>query len=797
MNHFLNNLIARYFNIPGWNAVDGGRYSLRLEASWNWQVWSVYLAALAVIVCLVWVTVVSTRSLPVRLRILSFASRLLVGVMLALLLLQVRLKVLTFGKATLAVVIDTSQSMQNRDGAVNLPRSVASDLNAFEGDLSRLELVQRVFSAPSLNISQRLTDEYNIDLFNFDSSLHGPTRIAVTSEFEENVNGLNSTGRTTDLLGMLRSLRESYQGRPPAAVLLLSDGNQVPKLITRTSQSTSERRSTTRSVLRDSLNGFSSPFVVLGTGNSEQAVDLIIASVDVEPIGFVGDVIDLRVHIESNQATSSPATIELIHDGTNEVADSTEFQIDPGQTTTSVDLTIPDLKVGRNAFRISIIPHSGEVEVGNNVRSISVYGRETTINVLLIDSLPRWEFRRLKSTLERDRNITLRTLLLSSDAQYVNEDRTAILAPPRTLEELVEYDSVIIGDIVEDDLPSDFWNALPEYVEKTGSGLIFIPGRSALSADSESLPYSKLLPMMPIGSVDSNNRIAVIPTLTAEGRAQRMLPRSIQENASEDLPVVYPHSVDMQIHPAAIVLLQGNSESAESQSLPLSVSMRLGRGQIIQHSFDDSWRWKFLMQGELYRQFWSQLVRYSAKMRMADQLPSVELLINPEQAFTNQPIDVLVLDRGGEFDESRSPQLRLTKEDSLIAELNLQPTSDIDHIYAHQFSSLSPGTYEATIVSEKDGLSPLRRQFRVSPFDAELSSQAMDSSFLEELANVSGGSFQTPDELEELLQRLPEGPDRSTAQTTILPLWNRWEILCLAILGLTVDWVIRRRFGLN
>ncbi|WP_231740620.1 VWA domain-containing protein [Thalassoglobus neptunius] len=759
--------------------------------------WTVYLAGFAVIVGAAWVTAVATRSLPKRLRILSFASRFLVGVMLALLLLQVRLKVLTFGKATIAVVIDTSLSMQNRDGAANLSSPDASRLNVFEGDVSRLELVKKIFAAPSQNISERLTDQYNIDLFSFDSSIHGPQRISESSEFDDNVNALTPTGRTTDILGALNAIRESYQGRPPAAVLLVTDGNQVPKLITETGRSNSEQRSITRSVIRDSLNGFSSPFIVLGTGNSEQTVDLRIASVDAEPIGFVGDVIDIRVQVESNQQTSSPATIELIHDGTDEVADSTEFRFDTGQTMTTVDLTIPDLKVGRNTFRIAIVPQPGEVEVGNNTRTVSVYGRETSINVLLIDSLPRWEFRRLKSTLERDRNITLRTLLLSSDAQYVTEDRTAVLTSPRTLDELKEYDSVVIGDLVGDDLPSEFWMALPEYVEKTGAGLIFIPGRRLLSSDWETLPYSKLLPMTPAGVAVEEPRIPVIPTLTAEGRAQRMLPRSIQESASEQLPAVYPHSMNLQIHPAAIVLLQGNSETAESQGLPLSVSMRLGRGQILQQAFDDSWRWKFLIQGELYRQFWSQLVRYSAKMRMAEQLPSVELLINPEQASTNQPIDILVLDRGGEFDENRLPQLQLTQDKMLVAELSLQPTSDMDQLYAHQFSSLAPGTYEATILADQEETSALKRPFRVSPYDAEASSQAMDRSFLEELAAVSGGSFQTPDELEELIQRLPEGPDRSTAQTTILPLWNRWEILCLAILGLTVDWVIRRRFGLN
>ena len=93
---------------------------------------------------------------------------------------------------------------------------------------------------------------------------------------------------------------------------------------------------------------------------------------------------------------------------------------------------------GEVMYALEAEPRPRELQVENNsiVRTITV--RKEKLRVLLVDNEPRYEFRYLKNYLEREETIDLAVVLLSSDPEYTEQDRSALPTFPASKDELFE-----------------------------------------------------------------------------------------------------------------------------------------------------------------------------------------------------------------------------------------------------------------------------------------------------------------------------------------------------------------------
>ena len=71
-------------------------------------------------------------------------------------------------------------------------------------------------------------------------------------------------------------------------------------------------------------------------------------------------------------------------------------------------------------------PRTASSRSENNRIEKVINVREEKLKVLYVDSEPRYEFRYLKTFLDRERTIDLNVVLQSSDPQYSNQDRAAL-----------------------------------------------------------------------------------------------------------------------------------------------------------------------------------------------------------------------------------------------------------------------------------------------------------------------------------------------------------------------------------
>ncbi len=111
-----------------------------------------------------------------------------------------------------------------------------------------------------------------------------------------------------------------------------------------------------------------------------------------------------------------------------------------------VELVHHPKTTGERTFIIEVDKLPRELQTDNNRIERVVNVRKEKLRVLIVDSEPRYEFRYLKNYLERDETIDLNVVLLSSDPNYSDQDRSAIPTFPASKDDLFAYDVVIFGD---------------------------------------------------------------------------------------------------------------------------------------------------------------------------------------------------------------------------------------------------------------------------------------------------------------------------------------------------------------
>jgi hypothetical protein len=135
-------------------------------------------------------------------------------------------------------------------------------------------------------------------------------------------------------------------------------------------------------------------------------------------------------------------------------------------------------------------------------------GKDEPLRVLLLENLPRYEYRALRRVLLADPKVTLRSFLASADPEWEQpaSKGTAPLTRPSLLATLTDgpslgqVDVLIWGDLHLDHLTRDagqqeeIAKSLRRFV-RSGKGLLFIAGKGYAIAGNPGAPLSGLLPI--------------------------------------------------------------------------------------------------------------------------------------------------------------------------------------------------------------------------------------------------------------------------------------------------------------
>lgn len=727
MDRIIDRLLTWYFNLPADGAVDFRRVWW-VEASWTWHSpLTVLLASLffAISLLVLWI---SLNRHPRLVRRGVMLARILALLCVALFLIQVQLKTVTYRQPRLALLIDTSASMSLTDHYPGAQRRLIDDQVRNGSSLERLELVKQVLHQPERSWLTQAAERFEVELYTFDQRLlpqpvealeHPDSNQRQVQRLQgllESIGELRATGPATDLRLALQDLLLRDGGGLPAAVVLVTDGNP-------TTHAAGSLREIERAYRSRNL-----PVHTVGVGSAERLARLVIEDVSFVPAGFAGEAHPVHVAISGLTGLNLPVVLSIHRDAEDEALARLPVVPQPGNDRFQSSLSIDELSPGRNDLQVRLTVQTADGSQVMAARRLRIWGRESDLRLLMIEQSPSWEYRHIKATLERDVHLDLQAFLIESDLAYAVEDRSAINRLPDSLE---EFDAVLIGDVDFRQLDSKFLEQLTNFLRLDGGGLLWISGTRSLRSLETAPPAlaAVLRELHPVTlSVVSReesepSRQQVRLSLTSEGASERIFPDSFQEQSRSQLPQLYPVGRDYQITPTALVLLQGMPTDSQLSPFPLMLSLRYGRGTVIQHLFDDSWRWRQVQQGELFRQFWSQVIRNLCRQRLLDQLPPLELVTDHDEYRTTDAISLRLLDREERFRHLESVNVQLQfratpspgitteePESSETAESTIPGAETVEsrlltlprsplmpELFAITLSDLQPGSYTAIL----------------------------------------------------------------------------------------------------
>src|SRR5439155_25110500 len=165
----------------------------------------------------------------------------------------------------------------------------------------------------------------------------------------------------------------------------------------------------------------------------------------------------------------------------------------------------------------------GEIDDEDNIRTAQVAVLDAKLSVLYVDGAPRWEYRYIKNEMIRDKTIDISCLLTSADPNFAQEGDKPIKRFPESIEELMDYDVVLFGDVDPRQFSDAQLQLVSDFVAKKGGGFGMIAGTKFSPQAFKNTAIEPLLPVIISHVETEENRPTLTegfrPILTKEGQS--------------------------------------------------------------------------------------------------------------------------------------------------------------------------------------------------------------------------------------------------------------------------------------
>ncbi|MFI5459267.1 MAG: VWA domain-containing protein [Isosphaerales bacterium] len=798
MTDWLLHSLADRLGVAPPGAGEATRPHIRLEQPWTQ--WVLVFTVLGSVALILWLYRHEGKA--------PFASKLLLaGVRIALVLLAIFmlseavLSVEREGIPYITILIDDSASQRIADQYEK--REVKAALDALAalaqaGETTRLAIAKGLILKDRAGLIRDLEKQHKVRLYRVSNAVQFLAEVDRPDQVESAaklLRAVEAEGGQTRLGDGVRHILTELRGAPPSAIILFTDGQ------------TTEGEPLSKASELAKRKGV--PLYTIGLGSAEPAQDIELTELLVDDVVFVDDNVRFQAKLLARGLAGQKVTVRLKElepgsSGTNAARelDSKEVELPKDGQTKRVELVHRPKVTGERTFILEVDKRPRELQTENNRIERVITVRKEKLRVLLVDSEPRYEFRYLKNYLERDETIDLNVVLLSSDPEYSDQDRSALPTFPAAKDDLFSYDVVVFGDADTSFLSQSQMQNLVEFVTEKGGGVLFIAGELFNPLSYRGKPLELLLP---VELSDARNPTAVgttvtrfRPELTLEGRASPIFHFGDDDASSmqiwEKLPDLFWYFEAPRKKPAALVLAEHPTAIGSDGKLPLVLYHFVGAGKAMFHAFDDTWRWRFRAGDKYFGRFWVQTVRFLARSRLVGQRQA-EVQTDRRRYQRGQPILFRVrFPNPGLAPSSGDVVIQVERTGQGPRKLTLKLVPGTRNVFEGALPQAAEGDYQVRLMPPPVLEGPIPTAgFRVEPPVNEFEHIEMNGPELIRAAESTGGKYYTPLTADALLKDLPKPSPVPLDTDPPIPLWNTWPVLTLFLVLITVEWVFRKR----
>ncbi len=706
------------------------------------------------------------QRLPPKKRALLFTLRALVGVMLAVLLLQpaVELRAVSKVRTRVALAVDSSRSMSLASQGGTRSERVAAHINQSRGVLT--ELSRRAVVEPAL-FGERL------------------------QPVESLPDSLPTDQDRTDLGQLLDELGWQSSGRELGALILYSDGVDTSGL--------------TPEAARRKAAALGAPIIAVGFSDDDAAADLAVRRLIADDFAFVYNTVVIEAEIEARRLNVDTVLATLRRDGA--VLQNQEVEIRDGRGVARFEFK-PKV-VGKHVYEVSVAVQEGESVPGNNSKSLVLKVIRDRIRILQVAGRPSWDVRFLRELLKKNPNVDLISFFIlrsTTDVQKAAADELALIPFPVNelfTTELPSFDVVIYQNFsYRPYRMAGYLDNVRRHVSKGGKSFLMIGGDFGFEdgwyAGTE---IADVLPVT-LGGAMPWDLASYRPRLTREGRRHpitRLGPPGEEPQATlRRLPELVGVNPSLGLAPNSQALLTHPSLPGNPPVVAIREFESGGRSMAV--TTDSMWLWRFAAVGDTgagreFDRFWNQGIRWLIK---DPELARVRVKTERSVVLKGDPVGAEVTVLGPDYRGLNGAKVRARLLDAKGTPVRqLEADSNNDGLALFRLEGVEPGSYKFEVRAKK-GKERVGRAVEpiiVEAADIELQDPFVRPEILEALAEGSGGRFVDIDDALGAIE-LPEVRRVEVDRSRRVAIWNNLIVFCLLLLVAGLEWWLRRRAGL-
>ena len=807
----LETILDRLLGIPRGFLQQQGDWSLQFNPVWPGQsligtaAWNISVGG-AILALVIYIYRRDTRSGVLRVALGTIRFLLLV-LILALLnrpmlaLIQSRVE-----PSVLAVMLDDSLSMR------------VTDADTSADPLSRLSAAKGLLSDHNGKLLQTLAKRHNVRVYRFDRDASLVAEIPSSpldagnaghcSAAVDRINTIKADGSSTQVLPSVLTMASDLQGQRTAGIVVMTDGRDSP--------------ATNITGDLDKLKSYGVKVYPVVIGSDRQPRNIQVQSVQLDDVAFKDDVVNVKAMVRATGYEANHSVKLVLKDHkTGAILNGPDGK--PAETTLhfpddrpiQAELQWQASEVGRKDLEVEAIKQPGELDETDNSRTTMISVLDAKISVLFVDGYPRWDYRYLKNMMLRDKSISVSCLLASAGFDFIQEGNKALPVSssdpvghfPETLEELLQYDVLVIGD-VDPHFFSDHQMQLMNEFARRGGGFMMVAGPRWTPQAYHDTSIEALLPITlahvdstdPSGNISSGFR----PVVTDEGAAAGIFRFFADKQINLDflqhqIPELFWYCRGITAKPSVGEVLAEHPSNLgpDGHKAPLLVAGRYG-GRTLFSAVDDSWRWRFYTDEHVFDSFWVHQLRYLARNRKIGQR---RLTLNCDQPSyePGQQVHVTLRVLDPVLISQLSDRLRVKLIDSsgklVQLETLVRQGSTGDEIFSGAFSADSSGQFTVQLPSVATGVDAMESSFVVSIPNTELVDARVDRLQMSRLASETSGKMLDFGDAAKQLEAIPSA-EVTLPLTTRQPLWAAPLTFVVFMLLICTEWIVRKLNGM-
>jgi hypothetical protein len=864
----MTSFLERILSLKPDSLAGADKLFLRFAAQYgNWVILGLFVA-LAALAVLTVVSYLREGDNPRRAKLTLAGIRMLVILVIFTLLWQPCLTVSRKQTlySTVVVLMDDSRSMKLQDRYAGEPaRSALAKKLGLSGEdlknLSRTDLVKRLLAGQDGPLAQLAKDhplviqrfpntsgseKYATEVARIMEQDGAPARQEanqVAQRIAQTLDDLKNEGNETNLGAALRSVVNEVQGQRLAGVVLISDGQ-----VTGGGEVRSRLSAAMAYVRQHGVKVYT-----IGVGDPEPPRNVAVLSLQAPREVRQGSDVEMTAYIANRRCAGQTAELELARRPADSAADAPWEKVDM-TTPANVELTGKDddqtytqeipvrfdsaKDVGDFIYQLTLKPLENEFSAADNSATLPLRISSEKIKVLLVSGDAGWEFQYLRNLLLRSPDHYAVSVWQQDAEEGFNQEASSqdmkLAQLPRAENDLYKYEVVILYDPAPYDakkcllgIDTAFTKLLDKFVGDHHGGLLFIASNKYsdqnLTSPQESL--ADLVAMLPVVLAPQTRNLAeriatgepvawqVLPTAIGLEHPALRLSANPQENFNlwRQLPGVFWAHAVQRIKPLANALCVSADptlRSSDNQPLPLIAVQYYGRGRSLYLGFDESWRWRYLYDGALYRKFWTNMVDFLAagnleKKRIVITTGADKVTIGEEvrihveaydknyRPFTQDKIEVQLVDASGVLKSLPVTLGRVSRKVKVEGSGELKEA--VEGTYEGVCRLSNEGSFVLTYTDPEYKDDVAAKALKVVLPEDELKHPEADPATLQIIG--SGENFLNVEQADKLAQMI--APDKKVVYNeSSFNLWDAPLVIILVVTLLAVEWILRKRYNM-